>query len=207
MSPHHFNAGDLRLPSYQHLYWHDFPESAALPAAANRASQLSPALLERLNVGALIPPGARPLCIHSHLTAIITRLSAVSSGAVEPFPILGPPLSSATEVRRPAYMYTLYCTHLVHRNIGMHRHPVWGIRNILVRLRIPLFILIRIREPDQGSNFKLSVSGKFRVIQCCEAGAGLSCWNRSWLKSSGSGLLLCDLGVLWWQSCDNSYNQ
>ena len=21
-----------------------------------------------------------------------------------------------------------------------------------------------------------------------------------------SGLLLCDLGVLWWQSCDNSYN-
>ena len=61
-------------------------------------------------------------------------------------------------------MYTLYCTHLVHRNIGMHRHPVWGIRNILVRLRIPLFILIRIREPDQGSNFKLSVSGKFRVI-------------------------------------------
>ena len=103
---------------------------------------------------------------------------------MEPFPILGPPLSSATEVRRPAYMYTLYCTHLVHRNIVMHRHPVWGIRNILVRLRIPLFILIRIREPDQGSNFKLSVSGKFRVIQCCEAGAGLLCWNRSWLKTN-----------------------
>ena len=30
------------------------------------------------------------------------------------------------------------------------------------------------------------------------------CWTR--FKSSSSGLLLCDQGVLWWQSCDNSYN-
>ena len=26
------------------------------------------------------------------------------------------------------------------------------------------------------------------------------------LKCTGSGLLLCDLGVLWWQNCDISYN-
>ena len=30
------------------------------------------------------------------------------------------------------------------------------------------------------------------------------CWTR--FKSSSSGLLLCDQGVLWWQSCDNSNN-
>ena len=36
------------------------------------------------------------------------------------------------------------------------------------------------------------------------AGIGFFCWSR--LKSSGSGLMLRELGVLWWQSCDNSYN-
>ena len=41
-------------------------------------------------------------------------------------------------------------------------------------------------------------------VQCCGAGTGIFC--RSRLKSTGSGLLLCDLGVLWWQSCYNSYN-
>ena len=30
--------------------------------------------------------------------------------------------------------------------------------------------------------------------------------SRSRLKCTGSGLLLCDIGVLRWQSCDNSYN-
>ena len=42
--------------------------------------------------------------------------------------------------------------------------------------------------------------------QCC--GARPFCQSRSWLKSSGSGsgLLLFDLGVLWRQSCDNSYH-
>ena len=40
--------------------------------------------------------------------------------------------------------------------------------------------------------------------QCC--GAGLFFWSRSRLKCTGSGLLLCDIGVLRWQSCDNSYN-
>ena len=40
-----------------------------------------------------------------------------------------------------------------------------------------------------------------RHWQCCRA--GLFCWSR-W-KSSGSGLLLCGLGVLWWQSSDSSY--
>ena len=39
--------------------------------------------------------------------------------------------------------------------------------------------------------------------QCCGAGAGIFCWRQR--KSSGSGLLLCGLEVLWWQSSDNSY--
>ena len=38
--------------------------------------------------------------------------------------------------------------------------------------------------------------------QCC--GAEPFCRIR--LKCTGFGLLLCDLGVQWWQSCDNSYN-
>ena len=37
------------------------------------------------------------------------------------------------------------------------------------------------------------------------AGAGLFCRSRSWWKSFGSWLLLCGLGVLWWQSSANSY--
>ena len=43
--------------------------------------------------------------------------------------------------------------------------------------------------------------------QCC--GAGLFCLSRNRWKSSGSRrsrLSVCDLGVLWWQRCDNSYN-
>ena len=38
--------------------------------------------------------------------------------------------------------------------------------------------------------------------QCC--GARLFSWTRSRWKGSGSGLLLFGLGVLWWQSSDNS---
>ena len=41
--------------------------------------------------------------------------------------------------------------------------------------------------------------------QCCGAGAGHFCWSQSRWKSSGSGLLLCVLGVLWRQRSDNSH--
>ena len=44
------------------------------------------------------------------------------------------------------------------------------------------------------------------VVEPEPAGAGLFCWSRSRWKGAGSGLLLCDLGVLRWQSCGNSYN-
>ena len=54
---------------------------------------------------------------------------------------------------------------------------------------------IKICEPDR--RLKLEFSKDCSVVESdFFAGAGA---NR--LKSSGSGLLLCDLGVLWWQSC------
>ncbi len=83
----------MRLSSYQHLYWQDFPESALLPSSSwpPSSSQLSAALLERLNTAALISP--RPPCIHAHLSAILAR-----GPALHPFPVLAPPLSAATQV-------------------------------------------------------------------------------------------------------------
>ena len=46
---------------------------------------------------------------------------------------------------------------------------------------------------------------KFETIrQFCGAGAGLFWWSRR--KWAGSGLMLCDLGALRWQSWDISYN-
>ena len=44
------------------------------------------------------------------------------------------------------------------------------------------------------------------ISQCCGAGAGIFWMSRIRLKVSGSRLLLCDLGDLRWQSCDNTYN-
>ena len=46
--------------------------------------------------------------------------------------------------------------------------------------------------------------GQQSPVQCCVAGAGLFRWKQSRTKSSssGSGLLLFGLGVLWWQSSD-----
>ena len=50
----------------------------------------------------------------------------------------------------------------------------------------------------------MNMSIHFGLGQCC--GAGFFCWRRSRCKLTGAGLLLCDLGVLRWQNCDNSYN-
>ncbi len=82
----------MRLSSYQHLYWQDFPESALLPSSSwPPSSQLSAALLERLTTAAIISP--RPPCIHAHLSAILAR-----APTLQPFPVLAPPLSAATQV-------------------------------------------------------------------------------------------------------------
>ena len=48
---------------------------------------------------------------------------------------------------------------------------------------------------DTGLCGCFSVKDITSYSQCC--GAGLFCWSQSRLKSSGSGLLLCNLGVLW----------
>jgi len=73
-------AVDMKLASYLHHYWKDFPENSS-PLSLHRESQLTPDLLARLNVSGMI--SADPPCIYSHLTSIHLR-----QGHVSPFPIL-----------------------------------------------------------------------------------------------------------------------
>ena len=47
---------------------------------------------------------------------------------------------------------------------------------------------------------------RYSVLEPETAGAGLFSWSRSRWKGACSGQLLCDLGVLRWQRCGNSYN-
>ena len=63
-------------------------------------------------------------------------------------------------------------------------------------LVLPTFSVSKLYQCS-GSPFIL-----LSVVEPKPAGAGLCSWSR--FKSSG--LLLCDLGVLWGQNCDNSYN-